>query len=163
MYTTRAKTFELLQIMIQDVKKLQIRLDSMATQLEKMDDLAQKVEAPSNAQPIQPSYKTTVSRPEATKKNPDDISPTKGKKRTGQRHRRHQQRHQRVLTGFGRYPNHLTENRPFEGETTAEIVDGNFALIVKDVKLAGASEFISIRSAVRLLTCDVKIYTQESC
>lgn len=81
MYTTRAKTFELLQIMIQDVKKLQIRLDSMATQLEKMDDLAQKVEAPSNAQPIQPSYKTTVSRPEATKKNPDDISPTKGKKK----------------------------------------------------------------------------------
>lgn len=51
----KAETFNLLNVMIGDLRKVQTRLDRMATQLDQMDELALKVDALSKNR-LEPSH-----------------------------------------------------------------------------------------------------------
>lgn len=162
----KAETFNLLNVMISDLRKVQTRLDKMATQLEQMDELAAKVDALSRNRPG-PSLSplSASSWADVTKKNTDKQKPIPRSSiydATTPRAPPPNKQINEFKPGQVTIRTTNTERKPFEEKTTMEIVDNiNFALTVKDIKMTGSPDPITIRSAVRLPTGDVKIYTNN--
>lgn len=162
----KAETFNLLNVMISDLRKVQTRLDKMATQLEQMDELAAKVDALSRNRPG-PSLSplSASSWADVTKKNTDKQKPIPRSSiydATTPRTPPPNKQINEFKPGQVTIRTTNTERKPFEEKTTMEIVDNiNFALTVKDIKMTGSPDPITIRSAVQLPTGDVKIYTNN--
>lgn len=138
-----AETFGILHVMIRDLRKVQTRLDVMAIQLERMDDLTRKVEelrtsrsthelpkkpitwanvarkqTDTTASPPGPSYRLSTPQPPPSNRDINEFKPA-----------------QVIIRNVN------TEKNPFEDKSTAEITDCvNFALNTLDIKPSGSTE-----------------------
>lgn len=148
--------------MIKDLRKVQTRLDVMAIQLERMDDLTRKVDELSTSKTTHDLPKKPMSWATAARKqtNPSTIQP-------GSNYRLSEPQPPPPTKMINEFKpaqviirNINTEVMPFEDKSTSEITDCvNFALTTLDIKPVGASEPATVRSAIRLPNGDIKLYT----
>lgn len=157
-----AETFGLLHVMIKDLRKVQTQLDGMANQLDRIDELARKVEALSTTRPTHELPKNPMTWANAARKNANAniASP--------------EANHRLITPTLPPSTKEINEykpsqviirsinptKKPFEDKTTAEITDCvNFALHTLDIKPNEATDPITVRSAVRLPNGDIKLFT----
>lgn len=157
-----AETFGILHVMIKDLQTVQTRLDAMAVQLERMDNLTRKVEELSTSRTTHNLPKKPVSWARVAR-NQTDPPPTLHSPNY-RLSEPHPPPTNKTINKFQLtqviIKNINMEKIPFEDKSTSEITDCiNFALTTLDIKPIGASEPANVRSAVRLPNGDIKLYT----
>lgn len=158
-----AETFGILHVMIKDLRLVQNRLDTMAAQLERVDELTRKVEELSSNKrthdlPKKPTSWAAVAK---TNTNPTGLPPLSQHRMSALRPPPLNREVNEFKPAQVIIRNANTEKVPFEDQSTAEITDCiNFALTTLDIKPTGASEPVKVRSAVQLPNGDIKLYTQ---